>query len=250
MRRPRQILWQIWLPLTLLVAWEVSARAGLLNAIFFPPPSALAVAALAMTRSGELPLHLGATFVRTLEGSTIGILLGVASGILMGSSHRARQSLEPLIATVNSAPKLALLPLLMLFLGIGEAPRLVLIATAAFVTSTLPMLDAVHNLDANYVELAQNYGARSWQLVRWVYLPGCLPSLLTAVRLALSRALGICISIEIVSAQTGLGKIIWAGWLTLAPEEVYVGVLTAGVLGVALHGSMRLLETALVPWKR
>ena len=249
MRILRRLLSRIWLPLILLAAWEICARAGLFSSIFFPPPSFLLTAALAMIRSGELPMHLGITVGRTLEGAIIGILAGVACGTLMGSSRAVRQTLEPLVAAVNASPKLAFLPLLMLLLGIGEAPRLVVIATAAFVTATLPMLDAVRNLDSNYVELARNYGAHSWQLVRWVYLPGCLPHVLTGVRLALSRALGICIAIEVVNSQTGLGKIIWAGWLTLAPEQVYIGVFAAGALGVLFHGSMRLLERALVPWK-
>jgi NitT/TauT family transport system permease protein len=235
--------------LGLVVAWEAGARAGWLNAIFFPAPSALVGSAFAMIRSGELPLNLGVTITRTLEGSAIGILAGIVCGILMGSQRALRQALEPMVAALNSIPKLALLPLLMLFLGIGETPRLLLIASAAFVTATLPMLDAVRNLDSNYLELARSYGARSWHLVRWVYVPGCLPHLLTGVRLALSRALGICIAIEVVNAQTGLGQMIWAGWLTLTPERVYVGVFAAGALGAFFHGSIRLLEKTLVPWK-
>jgi ABC-type nitrate/sulfonate/bicarbonate transport system permease component len=249
MRIPPRIWLRIWLPLVLLAVWEISARGGFLNPIFFPPPSTLLTTGFAMIQSGELPMQLGITVARTLEGAAIGILVGSGCGILMGSSRAIRQSLEPLVAALNSTPKLALLPLLMLFLGIGEAPRLVLISAAAFVTATLPMLDAVRNLDSNYVELARNYGAHSWQLVRWVYLPGCLPHLLTAVRLALSRALSMCIGIEIVNSQSGLGNIIWAGWLTLTPERVYVGVFTAGALGLLFHVSMRLIEKVLVPWK-
>ncbi len=103
------------------------------------------------------------------------------------------------------------------------------------------MLDGVRNLDSNYVELARNYGAHSWSLIRWIYLPGCLPHLLTAVRLALTRALGLCIAVEVVNAQTGLGSMIWAGWQAFRPEDVYIGVGTAAAwrLFSRLHAAAR-----------
>jgi NitT/TauT family transport system permease protein len=248
-RVSRHVLWRIWLPVALLAAWEILARAGLLDPIFFPPPSALALESLAMIRSGELTGHVQNTLRRTLLGAALGLFSGIACGILMGASRGVRRSLESLIAALAATPKIALLPILMLALGIGEAPRIVLIAAAAFVFAALPMLDGVRNLDANYVELARNYGAHSWKLVTWVYLPGCLPHLLTATRLALNRALGVCIAVEVVNATTGLGSLIWDGWQAFRPEHVYIGVLTAGLLGAFFHASMRLVEKALVPWK-
>ena len=113
----------------------------------------------------------------------------------------------------------------------------------------LPVLDGVRSLGSTYVEMARNYGAHSWKLMIWIYLPGCLPHLLTAVRLALTRALGVCIAIEVVNARTGLGSLIWTGWQSFRPEHVYIGVFTAAVLGALFHGSMRALETFMVPWK-
>ncbi|HEY1342892.1 MAG TPA: ABC transporter permease [Bryobacteraceae bacterium] len=244
-----KILPRIWLPVSLVLLWEGLARAGWVNPIFFPPPTRLVAEGLAMIRSGELPGHLWSTLIRTFEGSALGIVTGLACGTLMGLSRPARRALEPLVSALAASPKIALFPVLMLVLGIGQAPRIALIAAAAFVMAALPILDGVRNLDVTYVELARNYGARSWKLVSWVYLPGSLPHLLTAARLALSRALGVCVAVEVVNARNGLGSLIWAGWQSFRPEHVYIGVLTAAALGATLHASMRLLEKALVPWK-
>ncbi len=246
---PRHLLNRTWLPAFLLVVWEICARAGLLDPIFFPPPSLLVHEGFAMIMSGELTGHIRDTLLRTLEGASAGIIAGIACGILMGANAFARRSLEPLVSAFAALPKIALLPLLLLALGVGEAPRIALIGAAAFVTAALPVLDGVRSLDSNYVELARNYGARSLNLITWVYLPGCLPNLLTAVRLALTRALGVCVAIEVVNARTGLGSLIWTGWQAFRPEHVYIGVATAALLGAFFHGSMRLIEKVMVPWK-
>jgi NitT/TauT family transport system permease protein len=249
MSLPRHLLNRVWLPVFLIAAWEMSARAGLLDPIFFPRPSVLMRESFAMLVSGELTGHIRDTLLRTLEGASAGLVAGIACGILMGANAATRRSLEPLVSAFAALPKIALLPLLLLAMGVGEAPRVALIGAAAFVTAALPVLDGVRSLDSNYLELARNYGAHSWNLITWVYLPGCLPHLLTAVRLALTRALGVCIAIEVVNARTGLGSLIWTGWQAFRPEHVYIGVITAGLLGALFHSSMRLIEKAMVPWR-
>ena len=249
MPHPRHFLNRTWLPAFLIAAWEISSRAGLLDPIFFPPPSVLVREGFAMLASGELMGHVRDTLVRTIEGAGAGIGAGIACGIVMGANSTVRRSIEPLVSAFAALPKIALLPLLLLAFGVGEAPRVVLIAAAAFVMAALPVLDGVRSLDANYVAMARIYGAHSWNLITWVYLPGCLPHLLTAVRLALTRALGTCIAIEVVNARTGLGSLIWTGWQAFRPEHVYIGVFTAALLGAFFHGSMRLIEKFMVPWK-
>jgi NitT/TauT family transport system permease protein len=245
----RHLVNRAWLPTSLITLWEIFARTGLLDPVFFPPPSVLARESFAMVMNGELTDHIQHTLLRTLEGAFAGVGVGIGCGILMGTSRVFRRSLEPLVSAFGALPKIALLPVLLLALGVGEAPRIALIAAAAFVTAALPVLDGVRNLDSNYVELARNYGARSWSLITWIYLPGCLPHLVTGVRLALTRALGTCIAVEIVNARTGLGSLVWAGWQSFRPEHVYIGVLAAALLGAFFHGTMRFIEKVLVPWR-
>jgi NitT/TauT family transport system permease protein len=249
MRSLQQILIRVWVPVLLVAAWEILARIGILNPIFFPPPSLLLEKTIEISKTGELGGHLGHTLSRTLQGVGIGLVAGVAVGVLMGISQWARRSLEPMVSAFSAAPKIALLPILMLALGIGEAPRVALIAAAAFVMAALPMLDGLRNLDSNYVELARNYGARPWDLITWVYLPGALPNLLTGIRLALSRALGVCVAVEVVNAREGLGSLIWSGWQAFQPEYVYIGVFVAAAVGAVFHASLRTIERIVVRWK-
>lgn len=243
------IAWRTWLPVALLVAWEMLAAASLLNVLFFPPPSAIARSAWALAQSGELGDHLNATLARTLLGFLLGSVVGLGVGLLMGRSHRFRWSVEPMVSALVSLPKLSLLPLLMLVLGLGERPRVALTAAAAFVVAAFQTFDAIRAINTDHVELARNYGATSARLIRLVYLPSALPQILTGLRLALGRALAVAVSVEIVGAPYGLGHLIWSGWQTFAIEEIYVGVFAAALLSVAFHAGMRGLEKVLVPWR-
>jgi NitT/TauT family transport system permease protein len=245
----RNVWWRIWLPAVLVLSWEFGARAGWIDPLFFPRPSFLVARLLEMLGTGELVVDLRHTLLRTLVGSAIGVFVGTVCGLLMGMSLRVRQSTESLIAALISTPKISLLPLIMLLLGIGEAPRLTLIAATAFVVVALQMLDAVKAIDSGHIEIARNYGARNPQLIRWVYLPAAMPHLFTGIRQALGRALGMCITVEIVGAREGIGKMIWAGWESFQPDRIYIGIFAAGLIGIALHGLAQLLEKRLVPWK-
>ena len=245
----RALLWRAWLPAVLFLAWEAAARAGLLNTLFFPPPSRLITAAVNLSRSGELQGHLTATLSRTLAGFAVGAGIGLMCGFVMGLSTSVRRSIEPMISTLISTPKLSLLPILMLALGIGEKPRLALVAAAAFIIAALHALDAVRSVTPDVVELARNYGARSWSLIRLVFLPAGMPQLFTGLRIALGRALAVAVSVEIVGAPQGLGSMIWTGWQTFATENIYIGVFLAAALGATFHALMRLLERMLVPWR-
>ncbi len=240
----------LWLPALILAAWEAGSALGLLNRLILPPPSTLVLSAKDMISRGELQHHLIATLVRLSLGFIIGSFTGLACGVLMGLAPWIRRSLEPIISGVYSTPKLSLLPILMLFMGIGEPARVLLIAIACFVLMAMHGLDALGNVNKRYVELAQNYGADRASVIRKVYLPAGLPQIFTGFRIALGRSLTITIALEIVSSQDGLGSMIWMSWQTFYPEQLYIGVIMAGTLGALLHFSLKKLEMRLVPWKR
>jgi NitT/TauT family transport system permease protein len=114
---------------------------------------------------------------------------------------------------------------------------------------TIQTMDGIGRIDRAFVELAVNYGAGGAMLWRKVYLPAALPQIFTGLRLALGRALVISISVELVSSGDGLGSLIWMAWQTFATEKLYVGVILAAGLGVALHAGLKRLEARLVPWR-
>jgi ABC-type nitrate/sulfonate/bicarbonate transport system permease component len=239
----------LWLPLCLLVLWQVLTSAGALDPLFFPAPTTLVITFGQLSVNGELLRHLHATFSRTAIGFLAGSVLGLGLGLLVGAWSPLRRSLEPLIAALYATPKLSLFPMLLLFLGVGDASRVALIALGSFVFTVIYAQEAVRNIPPGYVEMAVNYGARRMTLFREVYWPACLPQIFTGLRLALGRALVMAISVELVSSSDGLGSMIWLSWQTFSTERLYVAVCVTGTLGASLHYALQRLERRLIPWK-
>lgn len=237
-----------WLPAAILGLWEASASLRLLNPLFFPAPSVILAAGWSMAWSGEWVAELLSTLHRMFQGAGLGVLAGFSFGLLMGVSAPLRTSFEPAVSVLNSTPKLALMPLLLLIAGVGETARLVPIFLTGFVTLSMQTLDAVRGVDRAYVEMARNYGARSRDVLRRVYLPACFPQVFTGLRLAAGRALVITISVELLGAPDGLGRVIWMAWQTLATEKLYIGILTTSLLGLAFHQGLAFLERLAAPW--
>ncbi|MBN1566318.1 MAG: ABC transporter permease [Acidobacteria bacterium] len=244
----KRVLTGLWLPVLLLAAWEAGSRLGLLNHLIFPPPSALFHAAQDMIARGELQKHLTATLTRIFLGFLIGSFSGLGCGVIMGIVPWIRRSIEPIISGAYATPKLSLLPMIMLFMGVGEPARVFLIAVGCFVLMAMQGLDALRNVNKRYVEMALNYGASRTMIIRKVYLPASLPQMFTGFRIALGRALTITIALELVSCPDGVGSMIWIAWQTFYTEKLYIGVILSAALGTLLHFSLRRLETRLAPW--
>lgn len=238
------------IPALLAIVWQVASTSKWLNPVLFPPPTAIANTAWQMTVSGELPQQVLATLRRVLIGVFWGGLGGLMAGLLMGIWVPFRQVLDPLVSALHATPKLTLLPLLMLFLGVGQAAGILLIAIVAFIFVAVETLAGVGGLDGHYVAMAQNYGANRWALIRRVYVPGSLPHIFTGFRLAFSRGLVTAISVEMISGSDGLGSMIWLAWETLRTERLYVGVILAALLGIIAFRAAHSLERRAVPWQR
>lgn len=239
-----------WVPLSLLAAWQILASTGALDPLFFPPPTTLLAAGWQMLQDGELARQTQATLFRMLSGFVVGSVAGLVCGLLMGGVRVIRDSLEPFLAAVYATPKLSLLPLLMLLFGIGDEPRILLVALGCFLLVTMHAAEAVRGIHRGYIDLATNYGA-SRQAIFWkVYLPASLPQIFTGLRLAVGRALVITVAVELVSSRDGLGSMIWLAWQSFATEKLYIGVFTTAALGLLSHAGLRALETRFLPWRR
>jgi ABC-type nitrate/sulfonate/bicarbonate transport system permease component len=248
-RLGRSWLLRLWLPGVLLGAWELAVALSWLDPLFFPPPSKLLSTAIEMLRSGDLGEQIRSTAARTGAGFLLGALAGIGCGILMGVSDPLRRSIEPLTSALYNAPKLTLLPMLMVVAGTGEMPLLILIATAVFLQVLMHTLDGVKGISPHYVEMAVNHGATRWLLFRRVYLPATGPQVFTGLRLGMGRALGIAISAELLMGAGGLGGLVWRSWQTFSIERLYVAVAIAALLGAAIHQSLKLVEARILPWR-
>jgi ABC-type nitrate/sulfonate/bicarbonate transport system permease component len=239
----------LWLPILILVAWEAASSLGLLNRLIFPPPSALLIAAKDMIARGELQEHLKATLSRLFLGFLLGSVAGLACGVVMGMVSGIRHSIEPILSGAYATPKISLLPIVMLFMGVGEPARVLLIAMGCFILMAMHGMDALRHVNHRYVELASNYGANRLVIIRKVYLPASLPQIFTGFRIALGRAMTITIALELVSCPNGLGSMIWMAWQTFYTEKLYIGVILSAILGTVLHFSLKRIEAKIVPWK-
>ena len=232
----------------LLLLWEVGARTGMINALFLPAPTTIARTLVEETLNGGLLRHLSATLLRVVPGLIIGAIPGLLLGLSMGWSSRLRAVTDPFIAALHPVPKLALLPLLMVLLGLSEAPRIAVIAIASFFPMLLSAMAGVRQISPIHFEVARNYGASPRKILTRVLLPGSLPMILTGVRLAANTALALTIAVEIATAQTGLGALVWLSWQVLQIELLFAAIVMTALFGFTVNVLLQWLTRRLVPW--
>jgi ABC-type nitrate/sulfonate/bicarbonate transport system permease component len=229
--------------------WEWQVRAGRVSALFFPAPTVIGRTLARWVITGDLTPHLSATLLRVGVGFVVGGAGGLLLGLLMGWSRRVRVVIDPLIAAVHPVPKIAILPLIMILFGIGETSKIVVVVIAAFFPMLINTMAGVRQIQPLYFEVAANYGARPVQVFARVIIPGSLPLILTGMRLALNSALLITIAVELVTAQQGLGALVWLAWETLRTEELYASLAVTAALGMSFNVLLHYLTTVLVPWR-
>jgi ABC-type nitrate/sulfonate/bicarbonate transport system permease component len=232
-----------------LIGWEFLARHGVLSPIFFPPPRRIARSMVESFANGELLANLGATLSRVLLGLGLGGIPGLMLGLGMGSSARLRSLVDPFIAAVHPIPKIAMLPLVMVVLGIGEASKIAVITMSAFFPLLINAMAGVQQISPIHFEVVENYGANRMRVLTAVIFPGSLPLVLAGCRLAFNSVLTVTIAIEVVAAQTGLGAMIWFAWQTLRIEELYAGIVITAILGNLANFLLQSLTARLVPWQ-
>ncbi|MFI5167677.1 MAG: ABC transporter permease [Thermoanaerobaculales bacterium] len=232
-----------------LALWEAGSRSGLLSEIAFPPPSAVVGALGRLLTGGTLLLHLGVTMTRVGEGLLLGALPAALLGLLMGWSPRLRAILDPFIAAFHPLPKVALLPLLMVFFGIGELSKVAAVAIGAFFPMVLSAIAGVRHIAPSLFEVATNYGATRRKVFTRIVLPGSLPMLLTGLRLSFNVALLITIAVELLGAQHGIGALLWLSWQTLRTDSLYAALAVIACVGMSFNAVVTLLAHRLVPWR-
>jgi NitT/TauT family transport system permease protein len=232
----------------LLLLWEVFSRLGIVSRMFMPPPSVIARTLAREFASGVMLTHLSATLLRVLPGLVLGAVPGLLLGLLMGWSLRLRRVADPFIAAFHPMPKLALLPLFMILLGIGEAPKIAVIAIASFFPMLLSAMAGVRQISPVHFEVARNYGAAPLQILTRVVLPGSLPMVLTGLRLAANVAMLLAIAVEIAAAQVGLGSLVWLSWQVLRVELLYATLVVTALLGISINLVLQWIGRRFVPW--
>ena len=236
-------------PVALLLVWELCARAGLIDVRFFPAPSKVFQVMYNMIQNGQLEKHVWASLQRLWWGILFGGLPALVLGIAMGMYRTLRVIVEPVIMATYPIPKSAILPLILLIFGLGEASKIVMVATGVFYPILINAMAGVLEINKIYFDVGRNFGAGRWQVFRTVALPGALPLIMTGVKLGVGLGLVLIAIAEMVGAKSGLGYMIWNAWEILSVETMYVGLISIAVLGLVFTLLLNELERMIVPWK-
>ena len=199
-------------PLLLLLLWEASSQLNLIDRRFFPAPSAIAETAWRMVLSFELFDHIGATLRRVGVGYAMGAVPGIVMGLILGLSRPTRRLLGPIFSALYPVPKIAILPLILLIFGVGDASKFVVIAIGAFFLMLYNTMSGVMQTPQIYMDVAKNAGASRLQTFRRIAFPAALPSIFTGLKLAAGSSYIIIAAAEFLGARSGVGFFIWASW--------------------------------------
>lgn len=225
--------------LGLLVAWEAVARAGITNPLFLPPPSAVLAALAEMTARQDLLWHAGVSTARVWAAFLLATAMAVPIGIAMGSFRLVGAALEPVVDFIRYLPVPALVPLSIIWFGVGEETKIFLLWLGTFFQLVLLVADDVRRVPREYLEIAWTLGAGRLQALRDVVFRAMLPTLVDSLRITLGWCWTYLIVAEIVAADRGLGFLIWTARRYMKTPEVMAGVVVIGVIGLVTDQLLR-----------
>jgi NitT/TauT family transport system permease protein len=236
-------------PIGLLLVWQVLLMLGLGDRRFIPAPTDIATRFFAMTVSGELAVHVAATVWRALAGFAVGIVPAIALGLLMAMFRPVQIFIDPLIASLFPIPKVALMPLLLLAFGFGDASKIALVAIAVFFPVIVNTYVGAVNIDKIYWDVARNYGASQTVLFTRIVFFGALPMIFAGLRIALAVSFIVLVAAEFVASKSGIGYLIWNSWELLQVDTMFVGIVSIGIIGLITSALFQELERKCIPWK-
>lgn len=245
-----RVLRGLAIPAALLVAWQVTSHTGLVNPGILPPLEQVGGRFLRELGNGELFTNLAASLARDLTGFSIGTLLGIVFGALLGLSRLADGLFGPSFNALKQIALLAWIPLISIWFGFGETAKIVFISLAAFIPVVLNTYEGTRNVPVKLIEVGAALTFSRAQLLRRIYLPAALPSILTGVQLALIYSwLATVASEYFMSVGPGIGGLVVAGRERFEMDLVMLGVVILGLVGLALSRAAHALEVRFVKWK-
>ncbi|WP_250536577.1 aliphatic sulfonate ABC transporter permease SsuC [Caballeronia sp. AZ10_KS36] len=235
-------------PLLILLAWEAAARSGGLSARVLPEPLAVAKAAWSVWQSGELWADVRISAWRAFAGFAVGGGIGFVLGLATGLFRPAEILLDSTVQMIRNIPALAMIPLLILWFGIGEEAKLVLVSLGVFFPVYVNTYHGIRSVDRDLIEMSRSYGLSGFALYRHVILPGALPSILVGVRFALGLMWVMLIVAETISAQSGIGYMTMNAREFMQTDVVVLGILLYAALGKLADMAARAIERASLRW--
>lgn len=233
----------------LVLLWELASRMRWVSPVFAPSPAEVLLSLRGMTLSGELWEHVGASLARFLGGFAIGGSLGIAFGLMVGLFSLVRSPGATVVAALFPIPKIALLPLFILWFGIGESSKVATIAFGTFFPTVVATYGAVDNVDRTLVRMGRAFALSTPAIIMKIILPGALPGILSGLRIASSIGVVLLVAAEMIGADRGVGAFVLAAGNLMQSDRLLAGVLLLSAFGLAMSGLIGAGERRLLRWR-
>lgn len=250
--------WQKQYPVTvsaasiaaLLALWESVCLAGVVSPLFLPAPSQILSSLWDMILGGEIGESLVASLYRIIVGFAVGGIFGLIVGLVTGTSALADRMANPIVNALYPIPKIALLPLFILWLGIGELSKVTIIALGVFFPIAMNTYSGVKNVDPLLIKVAVSFNAGWVYTMRCVVLPYALPMIFAGLRIAAGTALLLLVAAEMIAAEKGIGALILHYGDLMITDRLMAGVIVLSLLGLLFSLALERLEKYLIPWNK
>ncbi len=245
----RRVLWTLAPWVALLLLWYAIAYSGLINPALVPTPQAVALRAWELLSQGRLPRDIWMSTQRVFIGVACGIALAVPVGFMLGWYPGVRRFIDPLINFFRALPPIALIPLVIVYFGIGEPAKVIILLYASFFAGVIVMYEGIAQISPIYVRVSRTLGATDAEIFRKVVVPLAVPHTLTALRVALGVAWATLVASELIAAQQGLGALIQNASSFFQLDIIYVGIISIGFIALAMDLLLRAATRRLVAWQ-
>ena len=232
-----------------LVLWQTGASAGVIPTLFLPPPVAIARALWALTVSGELWRHLSASLMRLAVGWIVGTVFGVGMGLAVGLWSALRSPGMALVSALFPIPKIALVPLFIIWFGIGEGSKLATLAFGVFFPTVIATAGGVDNVPRGLIRMGQSFGLSQAAIVRKIVLPAALPAILSGFRVTTSIAIVLLVAAEMIGADRGIGAFVLSAGNLYDTDNLLAGIVVLSMLGLTVSWAIGRLEHAFLAWR-
>jgi NitT/TauT family transport system permease protein len=249
-RRARAVFRAAIVPLIAIAVWEGLARAGIINPMILPSPSRVLLRWIDYLKSGELTADAASSLYRVAMGFLIGTGLALPIGLAMGASRSVYAYLNPLVQVLRPIPPIAFVPLAILWFGLGNPPAFFLISLGAFFPVLMNTIAGVRSVDAIYIRAARNLGAGKRALFFRIMLPAAMPHILSGIRVGFGVAFIVVIVAEMIAVNNGLGYRILEAREYFWSDKIIAGMITIGILGLAIDFGLARLSDYLLRWHR
>jgi ABC-type nitrate/sulfonate/bicarbonate transport system permease component len=247
-------IWQLVLPaltiVAVVVAWEALVRLRGIAPIYLPAPSSVFVYLSRMIADGSMPYHLGITLLRIFVGFALAAVCGIVLGVLMGMSRTVARVADVWIAALYPLPKISLIPLLIIWVGTGEAYKIVISAISAFFAIVISTYAGIRQTDRGLIKAAKDLGANARQIQLKVVIPGAIPSIFAGLHLGMGIAIILVVAAEMIggSSQGGMGWLLISSGQVMETEKVFASLIVLAVVGAVVIKLQQWIDRRVAPW--